>query len=107
MRNFVRVFLILAAAACGSKDHGSTSLLDPSTGAGGAGGTEGTGGSGGDEDAAVDEPSDVIACGAKSCNAGEYCCDGACGACVAIGSNCPADPCGTDGAAADDGAAVE
>jgi hypothetical protein len=32
-------------------------------------------------------------CGMKSCNSGEYCCDGKCGACAAIGTLCPAKPC--------------
>jgi hypothetical protein len=91
--------LAFLAMACGSKDHGAT--VDPTTTTG-TGGTEGTGGTGGsDEDAASDTGDEsVIPCGAKSCNQGEYCCDGACGACIAIGMNCPADPCGTgDGAA--------
>jgi hypothetical protein len=92
--------LAFLAAACGSKDHSAS--VDPSTTTG-AGGTEGTGGGGGsDEDASSDDAQGdgAIPCGAKSCNAGEYCCDGACGACVAIGMNCPSDPCGTgDGAA--------
>ena len=99
MRNVIRVLVILATTACGSKQNASTALVDPSTsdtsGAGGAGGSEGTGGTGGDEaDASSDEASDIVPCGAMSCKAGEYCCDGTCGACVAIGSNCPIDPCG-------------
>ncbi len=107
MRNVIRVLMVLAAAACGSKNN-STALVDPATTTG-AGGTEGTGGTGGGDegDGSVDEPGDIVPCGAKSCNAGEYCCDGSCGACVAIGSNCPANPCGIDGAAVDDGAAPE
>jgi hypothetical protein len=99
MRNVIGVLMVLAAAACGSKKDDSTALVDPATGdtsgVGGAGGTEGTGGTGGDEaDASSEEASDIVACGTKSCNAGEYCCDGTCGACVAIGQNCPVDPCG-------------
>src|SRR5258706_14420094 len=107
MRNVIRVLVVLAAVACGSKDNGSTALLNPSggdtSGVGGAGGTEGTGGTGGgDEDASADaqEESDIVPCGAKSCHAGEYCCDGTCGACVAIGLNCPVDPCGAGADAA-------
>jgi hypothetical protein len=65
---------------------------------GGAGGDGVGGGAGAEEDAGPDVEN--MACGAKSCNAGEYCCDGACGACTAVGTNCPLDPCGTgaDGA---------
>ena len=98
MRNVIRVFAVFALLACGSKNN-STAVVDPSTtttGAGGEGGGEGTGGAGGGDeaDASSEEASGIVACGAKSCNAGEYCCDGACGACVAIGQNCPVDPCG-------------
>src|SRR5690242_16957821 len=97
MRNVIRVLAVFALLACGSKNN-STAAVDPSTtttGAGGEGGGEGTGGAGGGEaDASSEEASDIVACGTKSCNAGEYCCDGACGACVAIGQNCPVDPCG-------------
>jgi hypothetical protein len=32
-------------------------------------------------------------CGTKSCKAGEYCCDGKCGACAPVGMSCPAHPC--------------
>jgi hypothetical protein len=111
MRIVIRVLLVLAAAACGSKDHGSTALVDPTGGGGdptsGTGGTEGTGGTSGEDDASVDEASDRAPCGTRSCNAGEYCCEGACGACTAIGTNCPADPCPGDGAAVDEGAAAD
>jgi hypothetical protein len=95
--------LVFLAAACSSKDHAAPGDLSGSTT--GAGGTEGTGGTGGsDEDASTDDAGDesngVVACGTIDCKPGEYCCDGACGACMAIGMNCPIDPCGTgDGAA--------
>jgi hypothetical protein len=95
MRNVMGVFWVVAAAACGSKNHASTAVVDP------ASGDPTTG----EDDASVgDEPS-VVPCGPKSCNAGEYCCDGTCGACAAVGTNCPADSCASDGAATDDGAA--
>jgi hypothetical protein len=98
MRNVIRILAVLAAVACGSKNDKSAAVVDPSTtttGAGGEGGGEGTGGAGGGEaDASSEEASDIVPCGVKSCNAGEFCCDGACGACVAIGQNCPVDPCG-------------
>src|SRR4051794_15543361 len=111
MRNVMGVLMVLAAAACGSKDN--TSMVDPSSsvasGVGGAGGTEGTGGTGGgDEDASADvQDESIVPCGAKSCNRGEYCCDGTWGACSAVGSSCPANPCGlgADGAVVSDGAA--
>jgi hypothetical protein len=54
----------------------------------------GTGGTGGD---VTDAQGDVVACGMKDCKVGEYCCDGSCGACFPIGTNCPLDPCGTGG----------
>jgi hypothetical protein len=104
MRNVIRVFLVVAAAACASKNHATPGLVDPMSG---TGGTEGSGGSGGgEEDASDDQGSSMVPCGTKSCRPDEYCCDGACGACAAIGTNCPADPCG-DGAAANDGAPAE
>src|SRR5439155_17251070 len=103
MRTFIWAAVVLAAAACSNKDNAAPGPVDnstTSTGQGGMGGTEGTGGeagTGGDTGDASDEG--AVPCGAKSCNAGEYCCDGACGACVAVGMNCPVNPCGTDGAA--------
>jgi len=52
-------------------------------------------GTGGD---VADAQEEVVACGMKDCMPGEYCCDGTCGACFPIGTNCPLDPCGTGGA---------
>jgi len=96
MRTAFWAGLICAVAACSSKDNTSTV---PPAGQGGGGGGEGTGtgtgGGDGDDAAAVDATDEVVACGMKSCMPGEYCCDGSCGACAAIGTNCPADPCGT------------
>jgi hypothetical protein len=108
MRSVIWAALVLAGVACGSKDHASPAPVDPTTGAGGSGGTEGTGGTGGEgEDAAAD--AEIVPCGTKSCNVGEYCCDGTCGACIAVGMNCPLDPCGTgtEGGTTTDDAAAE
>jgi hypothetical protein len=32
-------------------------------------------------------------CGAKSCQAGEFCCDGKCGLCAKVGTLCPPTTC--------------
>jgi len=93
--------LVLTVGACGTKDQTvSTPPAGMTGGAGAGGGSSGTGGSGGSggsnmEDASVveDAAEESASCGVRSCNQGEYCCDGTCGACAAIGTNCPADPC--------------
>jgi hypothetical protein len=36
-----------------------------------------------------------VACGAKHCSAGEYCCSASCGICERIGAMCPAIACRT------------
>ena len=82
--------LIGIVAACSSNDKASTA---PLVGQGGSAGSEGSGsGTGGD---VADAQEDVESCGMMSCKAGEYCCDGTCGACSPIGVNCPLDPCKT------------
>ena len=101
MRTLFWAAVVLAVGACGTKDQTVTTPPDM-TGVGGAGGEGGSGG-GGDgggggsdmEDAGVgvEDASDKPACGVMSCMPGEYCCDGTCGACAPIGTNCPADPC--------------
>ena len=94
MRTGFWAALIGVVAACSSNDKASTVPPVDQTGSGGSDGTQ-TGTGGGDVADAQDE---VVACGMKSCMAGEYCCDGTCGACFPIGVNCPLDPCGTGGA---------
>jgi hypothetical protein len=87
MRSVWNLAIVVALAACGSKDHTAQTVppVDPGTDNGGLGGTDDGGG-------ATDD-AQGIACGAISCKVGEYCCEGACGACTAIGTNCPPDPC--------------
>jgi hypothetical protein len=100
MRTLSLALLVWMTVACSSNDD---SVAPPpmdngQAGANGSGGDGGGGGSDGTEtqDAAPDV--EIVACGATSCNAGEYCCDGTCGACIAVGMNCPPDPCPSDGA---------
>jgi hypothetical protein len=38
---------------------------------------------------------DGVACGSKTCAAGEYCCSSSCGICEKIGAMCPAIACKT------------
>jgi len=109
MRTVLWVGLVLMAVACGTKDKAATTPIDNGpTGSGGDAGAGGGTGGGGDsgsggadtEDANVGD--EGVACGGlMSCKAGEYCCDGSCGACAPIGTNCPIDPCHTDGAVAE------
>jgi hypothetical protein len=75
--------LTLVLAACGSDDDKSSlfSLEVP------------PGSNNGGQDASGSNADAGIACGTRSCQMGEYCCDGKCGACAPIGMNCPATPC--------------
>jgi hypothetical protein len=95
MRTLSWAALVWLVVACGTKDNAATPPPPMDMGQAGSGGSDGTG----TEDAAADTGG-IVPCGTISCGAGEYCCDGTCGACMAVGMNCPADPCGTDGAAA-------
>jgi hypothetical protein len=77
--------LLLVLAACGGGDDSSANAFPPATN--NQGGDNTVDGSVAHVDATA--PS----CGAKSCKVGEFCCDGKCGACVAIGTLCPPNPC--------------
>ena len=75
--------LTLVLVACGSDDESSSLFSSPLP----------PGSDNGGQDASVSNPSMGVACGPKSCQMGEYCCDGKCGACAKMGMNCPATPC--------------
>jgi hypothetical protein len=93
MRTLSWAALVCLVVACsGSNDNTALPPAPIDMGQGGTGGSDGT-----DTDASAD--TGLVPCGAMSCGAGEYCCDGTCGACIAVGLNCPLDPCGTDAAA--------
>ena len=106
MRTLFWAALVLVVGACGTKDQTVSPPPDTTAGGGGAGGVAGGSGTGGSEvdatpgdDVTVVEDSadEPASCGMMSCKLGEYCCDGACGACAPIGTNCPMDPCGGGG----------
>src|SRR5262249_8860802 len=106
MRTVLWVGLVLMAVACGNKDKAATIPIDNgqtgsggNTGAGGDTGGGGDSGSGGTDTGDANVGDEGGACGGPmSCKPGEYCCDGSCGACAPIGTNCPLNPCPTDGA---------
>jgi hypothetical protein len=80
--------LLLVLASCGGGDDSSANAFPPATNNQGGGNTV----DGGDASVApVDSAG--MSCGMKSCNAGEYCCDGKCGACAKVGTLCPPTPC--------------
>jgi hypothetical protein len=88
MRSLVLAF-VLALAACGGDDSSSGTPLSTNPGDNTADG--GSGGSSTTPPPAGD--AGPVSCGTKSCNAGEYCCDGKCGLCAPIGKSCPATTC--------------
>src|SRR6185295_796017 len=107
MRSIYGMVGMLAAVACGGNGSASEQELwthpvpsggqNTGTGAGGGDGADasppgdgGHTGTGGNTGTGGDIP-----CGVRSCAAGEFCCDGACGACAPVGMICPASPCGT------------
>ena len=80
--------LVFVLAACGGDD--SSNPFPSATNQGGANNVD----AGDASVATVDSaPPTAMSCGSKSCKSGEYCCDGKCGACAAIGTLCPAKPC--------------
>ena len=88
MRTVVCGLVLLLAAACGGDDS-SANAFPPATNQGGGSHIDAG-------DASVVSTGDSAgggSCGTKSCKAGEYCCDGKCGACAPIGMSCPAKPC--------------
>jgi len=73
---------------------------DASAGEGSGGTTAAESGSDGafSRDAPTGETG-ATACGANTCNAGNYCCNASCGVCAPLGTGCDATPCRTEAGA--------
>jgi hypothetical protein len=108
MRTLSWAAVVSMLVACSSTENAAVppEALPDSGGQSGAAGSGGSDGITPEDDASADveqeaeeEAATGVACGSISCNVGEYCCDGTCGACLPIGVNCPPVSCPSDAAA--------